>query len=493
MKEIKQEGLKTNFSFQTLYHIVTLILPLFVAPYLTRVLGDEALGRYVFVNSIAYYFIEFANLGISRHGQRLLASCKNDKEEVRKNFWSLYLDHCIVSLVAIIAYLICLQFFFKEDNNIYWIQLIYVASAIFDVTWLFYGLQSMKIVSLVNLLVRILTSTSVFIVIKNANDLPLYVFIASCAILIPNIVCFLIAITHYPFIKFDKLHLIKHWKPLLILSLAVIASTLYTTFDKTVIGLFLEKNEVAYYEYSNKILSIPKSLIGIIGVVMYPKICALLSVGNEEQAIKLRSFSIDFVTFLSMGAVFGLIAISDRFIDLYYGVDFHKSAEYLKIIAPLVYIILLGDIFRSQCLIPMKKDWVHISSLFISAIINLILNFILIRYIGVMGVIIGSLCAEGIGTIYQWIFSRQHINNKEIFKTFVYFSCDGILMFSILYFLGNLISNDIAFIIVSLVVGLIAYSLLGFFYFWFLSSNKNLYKARILAFTKKKHVSKKRN
>ena len=487
MKELKQEKLKTNFVFQTIYYIVISVLPMLVAPYLTRTLGDNLLGNYVFVNSIAAYFVEFANLGISRHGQRLLASCNGDKEEIRKNFWSLYIDHAFVSILSIILYLICLNFFFKDYSNIYWIQLIYVGSALFDVTWLFYGLQSMKIVSLVNLFVRILTSAMVFLFVKSSNDFLLYVFIASFAILLPNLFCFGIAIAHYPFIDFEKTYLFKHWKPLLILSLSVIASTLYTTFDKTIIGLYLEKNEVAYYEYANKILNIPKSLIGVIGVVMYPKICMLISEKNNDKAIKLRSFSIDFVSFLSLGAVFGLYAISFRFINLYYGSNFFMSSNYLKMMTPLIYLVLLGDIFRSQCLIPMKKDWVFISSLFVSAIINLVLNFILIRSVGVLGVIIGSLCAEGIGTLYQWFFSRKYVDNKEILKSLLFFSLDGILMYFCIYLIGKNIANDFAYIIVSVIVGLMVYSIISVLFFFLISSNKKMYRAKIISWKIKKN------
>ena len=82
-----KQNLKQNFYFQFLYQAIILIIPLLVSPYLTRHLGDTALGIYAYANSIAYYFVIFANLGISRHGQRIIANNVNDITKLRKSFW----------------------------------------------------------------------------------------------------------------------------------------------------------------------------------------------------------------------------------------------------------------------------------------------------------------------------------------------------------------------------------------------------------------------
>lgn len=39
-------SLKRNFGYQMVYRILTVITPLITSPYLSRVLGVEALGKY---------------------------------------------------------------------------------------------------------------------------------------------------------------------------------------------------------------------------------------------------------------------------------------------------------------------------------------------------------------------------------------------------------------------------------------------------------------
>jgi O-antigen/teichoic acid export membrane protein len=103
---MKSNGLKRNFIFQILYQFVVLVIPLVTAPYLTRVLQDTNLGIYTFTYSIAYYFIVAAMLGISKYGQRVIASRKKNEYALRRTYWSRYFVHTIISLISISTYTI---------------------------------------------------------------------------------------------------------------------------------------------------------------------------------------------------------------------------------------------------------------------------------------------------------------------------------------------------------------------------------------------------
>ena len=59
------ESVKKNFIYNIIYQILVIILPLITAPYIARTLGAEAVGIYSYTNSIAYYFLMIAMLGIS--------------------------------------------------------------------------------------------------------------------------------------------------------------------------------------------------------------------------------------------------------------------------------------------------------------------------------------------------------------------------------------------------------------------------------------------
>ena len=123
---MRKDSLSKNFIFQLIYQIIILVIPLILSPYLTRTLGKTALGTYTFVNSIAYYFVVIANLGISRHGQRIISTNSNDDKSLRRVFWSLFFLHILISLFVTLIYIVYINFFVTEDKIIYIIHICYV-------------------------------------------------------------------------------------------------------------------------------------------------------------------------------------------------------------------------------------------------------------------------------------------------------------------------------------------------------------------------------
>ena len=152
---MQKQSLSKNFIFQFLYQGLILLIPLVLSPYLTRVLQETALGTYTYINSTAYYFVIFAMLGISRHGQRIVSQNVNDELKLRKAFWSLFTLHAAISLLSVVLYFVFILIFVNTDKTIYIIEAIYVASAIFDITWLFYGLENFKSVVIKNAFIKV--------------------------------------------------------------------------------------------------------------------------------------------------------------------------------------------------------------------------------------------------------------------------------------------------------------------------------------------------
>ena len=59
------KSIKKNYLYNLSYNLLSVLLPLIVAPYLSRVLGVEGVGTASYTLSIVSYFILFSNLGIA--------------------------------------------------------------------------------------------------------------------------------------------------------------------------------------------------------------------------------------------------------------------------------------------------------------------------------------------------------------------------------------------------------------------------------------------
>ena len=123
---LKKDNVAHNFTYQFAYQALVLFLPLILSPFLTRTLKEETLGIYTFVNSIANYFYIIANLGISKHGQRIIAQRSSDRIQLRKTFWSLFFLHIIISLCSIAMYVFFVCCFIDSDTDIYLLHILFL-------------------------------------------------------------------------------------------------------------------------------------------------------------------------------------------------------------------------------------------------------------------------------------------------------------------------------------------------------------------------------
>ena len=67
---MKKKSLTVNAILNILRQCSNIIFPLITYPYITRVLGNENLGRYSFSDSVVQFFILFDSLGIPTYAIR---------------------------------------------------------------------------------------------------------------------------------------------------------------------------------------------------------------------------------------------------------------------------------------------------------------------------------------------------------------------------------------------------------------------------------------
>lgn len=461
---LRPDSAKKNFVFQMFYNIVILVVPLLISPYLTRVMGSTSLGVYTYTYSIAYYFVVLAMLGINRHGQRIIAQRRNDMLQLRKTFWSLYIIHFLTSIIALLAYIFYVIFICKSDTAIAAVQIIYVFSAAIDITWLFYGLEKFKVVAIRNAVVKIMESVCIVIFVKSPEDVGIYTLIMCISTCVGQIVMMPQVIAAIPPIRFSKNDLKEHIKPLFTLFTAVIAVTLYTVFDKTLLGILATKEDVAFYEYSNKIVNIPKTFISIIGTVLFPRACRYATEGDFDKLKKNYDYCLIVTSFIGFATLFGLAAVAPSFAIIYYGEEFAVCGNVMISMTPLILIIGFGDAVRQNYIYPLKKDTLMVKILCTNAIINLALSTLLIPYIGIYGAVIGTIGAELIGFIAEFYVCRKYLSIRGFLSNTIPFAIIGAFMFLCVKAVSVFYSGTILAFLVQVIVGACVYIILTFIY-----------------------------
>ncbi len=91
------------------------------------------------------------------------------------------------------------------------------------------------------------------------------------------------------------------------------------------------------------------------------------------------------------------------------------------------------------------------------AIVNFVLNYILIRCYKSYGAAIATVIAEISVTTVQLYYIRKDFSIKNIFRSFINYFISGIIMFAVCYFIDKFIDSRMLSMIVQIGTGVIVY------------------------------------
>ena len=449
-----------NYIYNLTYQILLLILPVITTPYLSRVLGAEGIGIYSYTVSIVTYFILFGSLGIAMYAQREIAYVQNDKEKRSKIFWEVFILRAITLTISLVIFYF--TFAMKGKYSIYYrILILEIVANMLDISAFFQGMEEFKKIIKRNLIVKVISIASIFLFVKTSDDVNIYLLIYVLSTLIGNLsLCFYI-LKYIKRISIKKLELKKHLKPTIMLFIPQVASQIYIVLDKTMIGmLVVDKAEVGYYEQSQKIVKIILTLATSLGTVMLPKIANDFANGKKETIKRSIQNSFNFIYFLSIPMMVGLIVVTPDLIPWFLGEGFDKSIYITYTISPIMLMIGLSSVIGTQYLLPTKKQKQYTISVIAGAITNVILNYILIQKYLSVGAAIATVVAETTVTGVQFYFIRKDFNVKEILKMSLKYFLATMIMCILLIFLNKMVFDDLSSLIRMLVdvgVGVIVY------------------------------------
>ena len=456
-------SLKKNFLFNATYQVLGLIVPLVLTPYVSRVLGPEGVGTYSYTYSIVYYFMLVALLGMQYYGNRTVAKARENREELSKKFWEIYSLQFIVTFITSLVY-VGFILFNKEYQTIYIIEMPYVISVAFDINWLYSGLEKFKFTVTRSAIIRVLSAIAIFVFVKGREDVWIYVLILSGSTLLNQVVLWPTLFKYVDFKKVRIKSIFKHLKPTIVLFIPVLAFSVYNVMDKIMLGMMTSTTQVGYYENAEKIINIPFYIVSALGTVTLPRISNLSNdrEKNKEKIKEIIEKSIIYILFLLIPMMFGIFAVADYFVPLYLGNEFNEAIIPLKLLAVILIFKSISQIIRQQYLVPMEKDNVYIKATVMGAILNLIINWILIPKYKVIGACIATVITEIITSIYQInIIEKDMRLFKEIIKDILIILIKSTIMFICIISLGTFIEDEAIRNILQVVIACIIYGLLN--------------------------------
>ena len=419
-----------NYAYNLSYQLLVIILPIITTPYVTRVFSSTDLGTYGYFNSIVTYFILLATLGVANYGTKEISGHRKD---IRKNFWGIYTLQFGATILSICLYiLLCLSLSFMQNPVAYILGLSLVSKGM-DISWLFQGLEDFRKITVRNITVKLVGVISIFLFVKSANDLYLYVFLLTIFELLGQFSMWLPAREFIGKPHFDWSYAKQHLKPVVLLFLPQIAISLYVTLDRTMLGALASTKDVGIYDQALKLVNILLTLVTSLGSVMLPRVANLLSTGDHKAVNKMHQMSFLIYNLVIFPIIAGMLIVNDDFVQFFLGQDFQDAKYAIAIMIFRMFFIGWTNIMGIQILIPHNKNKEFMISTTIPAIVSVGLNLLLLPKLGYIGAAIVSVLTEALVWAIQLYFTINYLKEVPLLASTVKIIGASALMYGVLF------------------------------------------------------------
>ena len=464
---------RKNTLYNMAYRLFSILLPLVTAPWLSRAVGTEGVGLYGYAWAISYTFCLVGLLGLENYGPRAIAQSKDDPSALNRTFSAIWKMQLLVAGLTLLVWCGYVAFVAGEERQLAFHLTLMSVSCLVNVDWCLMGLDQFKPIALRNTAVKLLAAAAVFVFVRKPEGLWIYAFVWSLSTFIGCTSCFASLRGKVKFVSVPWKEALVHLKPCAVLSISVIAVSVYRQMSKVMIGALSDMHQTGLYENADKIILCLAGFISAIGTVMLPKVSHMTAQGRMEDVKKHIDASMDLVMCMVCALGFGLASVAREFAPLFFGADFADSGVLMIPLSMTLLTIGFANVIRTQWVLPQKRDGIFVKSVLTGAVVNVALNALLIPQFGAMGAVAATLAAEFSVPAVQFVILRRELPYLRYLTYALSYAVIGAVMFGAVRLTAGLAISGWLGVMVQVAVGGTVYVALCLMW-WKISGNRHI-------------------
>lgn len=413
---MKQKSLKVNFIMNAILTMSSFIFPLITFPYVSRILQPSGNGKINFMLSVVTYFNMFAQLGIPTYGIRACATVRDDKEKLTRTVHELLFINIITTIISYVVFAFSIQYVprLHQDKELAIIMSLIVVLTTIGVEWLYKALEQYTYITIRSIIFKIISIIAMFLLVHAKSDYIIYGAITTFASGASYILNLLNAHKYIGLCPVGHYNIKRHLKPVFVFFAMSVATTVYTNLDSVMLGFMKTDADVGYYTAAVKIKNILVSLVTSLATVLLPRASYYIQNGEKEEFTRLSRKAMNFVVLSATPLMIYFTLFAKNGIYFLSGTAYSGSIIPMQLIMPTVLFIGMSGLTGLQILVPLNRENIVLISTIIGAVVDLVINWILIPKIASSGAAIGTLVAEFMVVFYQCIYVRKYI--PQLFK-----------------------------------------------------------------------------
>lgn len=380
---MKNKSITVNAVLNISKQCCAIIFPMITFPYVSRVLGVEAYGKINFSSSIVSYISLLAGLGINSYAIREGARIRDNNSE-----FSVFINEVfsINILSTFLAYAIMgAMLFFWNNLDSYKLLIVILSLNIFLTTigtdWINAIYEDFSYLTFRYIICQSISVIATICFVKSPNDIFLYAFLSNLGTISANILNVIYIRKKLKiYIRFVwPVNIKKHLKPILLLFGNMVSTMIYLYSDTTMLGIMIGDIAVGYYTISSKIYSLIKQLINAVSNVITPRISYELGTqSNRANSENKLNNVLGILVLILFPIIAGMIFEGKEIIMLIAGQEYIAAYPALAILSIALFFSTIACVLVSVVMLAQRKDHEILFASCTSAIMNILLNLILI-------------------------------------------------------------------------------------------------------------------
>jgi polysaccharide transporter, PST family len=382
------------------------ILPLLLLPYLTRIIGVDGYGLFSFAQSFILYFACIVTYGFNLTAARQATQMEGNKDSLEKLVSEIIIVRILLYLatIVLISIIIFATQKFRIDFKSYYIASILLIGIAFSLDWFFLGLQKLKYLAIINISCKLLFTLLIFLFVKEKSQINIAIFLSVIGNFIASIICLLFVRYKFRFrLKIPQLtDIIKQLKLSLPIFLSQISIVLFTGINVVILKLLSDDTEVGNYLIAERIFVLIAGFFVPISNVMLPRLSQIAQNRDAKEFNNVLKKIMLIILVASLICFVILFLLSGFIVDKMIGIHSPTIENNIRIFALVLIFAPFGGLLTNLAIIQ-NKNYFFLKATIITAIINLLVAFPLIKLYGSNGAVFSLLISYAFVMLYLYI------------------------------------------------------------------------------------------
>lgn len=398
-----------NYIYLLMIQGANFILPLITIPYLVRTLGINKFGIVMVAQSFAILLTIITEFGLDMSATRQVALIKNDKKKVSQYFFDVFFLKMFLVIIAFIILAFCIFYVdkFSREYLVYFFSFGMVFGQALFPAFFFRGIEEMRIITIINVLAKVIFTISVFIIIKTPGDYYYVPILNGLGFILSGCLGFILSLKYVSFMKPIFNEAISIAKESFSLFLSNLAVSFYTKINTLIVGIFISDSVAGVYSSMEKLVVATKSIYIPLYQALFPNIVVKDKITIVSIINKMKYYMgalgaiISFLIFLFAVDILNLI-YNDEMITSYYVI--------FQILGLIGFLSSLNMLFVSLFFPAVKAFNQRLKILSMGGIFNIILVITLVQYYSIYGVAISATISELFILIVAYYLYKREVN-----------------------------------------------------------------------------------